>query len=133
VNDRQPERTLELLDDHVDGKHVAVSDLAFKSGTDDVRYTRAIPIINGLPERGADVVSYDLVETKNIHEHFPDFEYADSAPEAFAAAQAVMVVTDWDEFAALDEEFDRMADLALIDGRRIVEPRDGITYEGLPW
>ncbi|QSG08041.1 UDP-glucose 6-dehydrogenase [Halapricum desulfuricans] len=50
VNDRQPERMLDLLDDHADvqGKRVAVLGLAFKPGTDDIRYTRAIPIIEGL-------------------------------------------------------------------------------------
>ena len=42
--------------------------------------------------------------------------------------------TDWDEFAALDAEFDAMADpVVVVDGRRIVECRDGITYEGLTW
>ncbi|HKL29772.1 MAG TPA: UDP-glucose/GDP-mannose dehydrogenase family protein, partial [Natrialbaceae archaeon] len=46
---------------------------------------------------------------------------------------AAMVVTDWDEFAALDDEFDRMADPVVIDGRRVIERRDGITYEGLTW
>jgi UDPglucose 6-dehydrogenase len=135
VNDRQPERMLDLLDDHVDveGKRVAVLGLAFKPGTDDVRYTRAIPIIEGLQERGAEVVGYDPVATENMREHFPDLEYADSAPEALADAHAAMVVTDWDEFAALDDGFDAMADPVVIDGRRIVERRDGITYEGLTW
>jgi UDPglucose 6-dehydrogenase len=135
VNDRQPERMLSLLDDHVDvaGKRVAVLGLAFKPGTDDVRYTRAIPVIDGLQERGADVVGYDPVATENMREHFPEIEYADSAPEALADAHAAMVVTDWDEFAALDEAFDRMANTVVIDGRRIVDRRDGITYEGLTW
>jgi len=135
VNDRQPKRMLSLLDDHADveDKRVAVLGLAFKPGTDDVRYTRAIPIIEGLQERGADVVGYDPVATENMREHFPDLAYADSASEALADAHAAMVVTDWDEFAALDDEFDRMADPVVIDGRRVVERRDGITYEGLTW
>jgi len=135
VNDRQPERMLDLLDDHVDveGKRVAVLGLAFKPGTDDVRYTRAIPIIEGLQKRGANVVGYDPVATENMREHFPDLEYADSAAKALADAHAAMVVTDWDEFAALEDAFDAMADPVVIDGRRIIERRDGITYEGLTW
>jgi UDPglucose 6-dehydrogenase len=44
-----------------------------------------------------------------------------------------MVTTDWDEFAALDEEFDRMADPVVVDGRRIVTRREGLVYEGLTW
>ena len=43
------------------------------------------------------------------------------------------MVTDWDEFAALDDAFDGMERPVVIDGRRIVEPREGLTYEGLTW
>ncbi|MFW6045593.1 MAG: nucleotide sugar dehydrogenase, partial [Natronomonas sp.] len=55
VNDRQPERMLALLDDHVDvaGERVAVLGLSFKPGTDDIRGSRAIPVIEGLQARGA--------------------------------------------------------------------------------
>jgi UDPglucose 6-dehydrogenase len=135
VNDRQPERMLDLLDDHVDvqGKRVAVLGLAFKPGTDDIRYTRAIPVIKGLQKRGADVVGYDPVATENMRDQFPEIEYAESARDALADAQGAMVVTGWDEFAALDDAFDQMAAPVVIDGRRIIERRDGITYEGLTW
>ncbi|WP_224447687.1 UDP-glucose 6-dehydrogenase AglM [Haloprofundus salilacus] len=135
VNDRQPERLLSLLDDHVDveGERVAVLGLAFKSGTDDVRSSRAIPTIEGLLNRGADVVGYDPVAAENMRAQFPDIEYAESAADALDGAIAAVVVTDWDEFAALDGEFDAMKRPVVVDGRRIVEPRDGIEYEGLTW
>jgi UDPglucose 6-dehydrogenase len=135
VNDRQPERLLELLEEHVDvdGERVAVLGLAFKPGTDDVRNSRAIPVIEGLRERGADVVGYDPVATETMREHFPDLEYAADAAEALEGAAAAVVVTDWDEFAALDAEFDAMAEPVVIDGRRIVERRKGLIYEGLTW
>ncbi|EJN58743.1 UDP-glucose 6-dehydrogenase AglM [Halogranum rubrum] len=135
VNDRQPKRLLALLDDHVDvsGKRVAVLGLAFKPGTDDIRESRAIPVIEGLLDRGADVVGYDPVATDRMRERFPDVEYADSAADALRDAHAAVVVTDWDEFAALDDEFDTMARPIVVDGRRIVERREGLTYEGLTW
>ena len=135
VNERQPERLLALLDSHVDvaGMRVAVLGLAFKPGTDDVRESRAIPVIEGLDDRGAAVVAYDPVATENMRERFPDVEYAASAAEALAGASAAAVVTDWDEFAALDEEVAEMETPVVVDGRRIVERRDGITYEGLTW
>jgi len=135
VNDRQPERLLALLDEHVDveGERVAVLGLAFKPGTDDTRNSRAIPVIEGLQERGADVVGYDPVATENMRERFSEIEYADSAAAALAGASGALVVTDWDEFAALDEEFDAMDDSVVVDGRRVVERREGITYEGLTW
>ena len=135
VNDEQPERMLNLLERHVDpaGKRVAVLGLAFKPGTDDVRNSRAIPVIEGLRERDAEVVAYDPVATENMHEHFSRIEYAESATEALEDAHAALVVTDWDEFGALDAEFDRMVNPVVVDGRRIVERRDGLTYEGLTW
>jgi len=135
LNDAQPERLLSLLDDHVDvsGKRIAVLGLAFKPGTDDIRNTRAVPVIEGLQERGADIVAYDPVATENMRERYPDIEYADSAAAALAGASGAVVVTDWDEFAALDAAFDEMADSVVVDGRRIIERRDGITYEGLTW
>ena len=135
LNDAQPERLLSLLDDHVDvsGKRIAVLGLAFKPGTDDIRNTRAVPVIEGLKERGAEIVAYDPVATENMREHYPDIEYADSAAAALEGASGAVVVTDWDEFAALDAAFDEMAAPVVVDGRRIIERRDGITYEGLTW
>jgi len=135
LNDAQPGRLLSLLDGHVDvsGKRIAVLGLAFKPGTDDIRNTRAVPVIEGLQERGAEIVAYDPVATENMRERYPDIEYADSAAAALTGASGAVVVTDWDEFAALDAEFDEMAAPIVVDGRRIIERRDGITYEGLTW
>lgn len=135
INDRQPERMLALLERHIDpdGKRIAVLGLAFKPGTDDIRNSRAIPAIEGLNERGATVVAYDPVATENMRERFPEVEYKQSATEALSDADAVLVLTDWDEFGALDGEFEVMRSSVVIDGRRIVEPQEEITYEGLTW
>ncbi|WP_225335248.1 UDP-glucose 6-dehydrogenase AglM [Halomicrobium urmianum] len=137
INDRQPERLLSLLDDRVDvdGKRVAVLGLAFKPGTDDCRNTRAKPVVEGLIDRGADVVAYDPVAVEAFREYAPelDFEAAGSAAAALKDAHAAVAVTGWDEFAALDEAFDEMADPVVVDGRNVIERRDGITYEGLTW
>ena len=135
INDEQPERLLSLLDDHVDvgGERVALLGLSFKPGTDDIRNSRAIPVIEGLQERGAAVAAYDPVAAERMRERFPDVEYAESAAAALDGAVGAVVVTGWDEFAALDEEFDAMADPVVVDGRRIVARREGLTYEGLTW
>ena len=135
INDRQPGHLLDLLDKHVDvaGERVAVLGLSFKPGTDDIRNSRAIPVIEGLLERGAEVVGYDPVAIEEMRERFPDIEYAETVAEALDGAVGAAVVTDWDEFAALDEEFDAMADPIVVDGRRIVSRREGLTYEGLTW
>ena len=135
VNDRQPERLLELLDAHidVDGSRVAVLGLAFKPGTDDIRGSRAKPVIEGLQARGATIVAYDPLAADAMAAEFPDVEYVESAAAALEGAHGACVVTDWPEFADLDAEFDAMAEPVVVDGRRVVERREGITYEGLTW
>jgi len=135
VNDKQPERMLDLAERHValEGTRVAVLGLAFKPGTDDVRNSRAIPLIEALRDRGADVVCYDPVATEEMRERFPAASYVDSAAAALDGAHAALVVTDWDEFAALDEEFDRMDTPVVVDGRHVIGRREGLTYEGLTW
>ncbi|TKX52046.1 UDP-glucose/GDP-mannose dehydrogenase family protein, partial [Halorubrum sp. SP3] len=110
VNDRQPTRLLSLMDDHVDvaGKQVAVLGLAFKPGTDDIRNSRAIPVIEGLQARGAEIVAYDPVAIEHMRERFPDVEYVDTPDAALSGADVALVVTDWEEITALNEEFDAM-------------------------
>ena len=133
VNDRQPVRLLDLLGDHVDpdGARVAVLGLAFKPGTDDIRNSRAIPLVEALLDANAEVVGYDPVATENFRERYPEIEYAGSPADALDGADAALVVTDWPEFADLDEAFDAMATPVVVDGRRIVTRRDGIVYESL--
>jgi len=135
INDEQPERLLSLLSDHVevDGERVAVLGLSFKPGTDDIRNSRAVPVIEGLQERGAAVVAYDPVAAEQMRERYPAVEYAESAAAALDDAVGAVVVTGWDEFAALDEEFDAMGEPVVVDGRRIITRREGLTYEGLTW
>ncbi|MEZ3172383.1 UDP-glucose 6-dehydrogenase AglM [Halorubrum sp. RMP-47] len=135
INEQQPGRLLSLMDGHVDvqGKRVAVLGLAFKPGTDDVRNSRAIHIIEGLEQRGAEVVGYDPIAAENMREHFPDIQYVESPTAALDGASAALIVTDWEEVIALDEEFDAMATPVVVDGRRAISRRDGIVYEGLTW
>ncbi|QCJ45976.1 UDP-glucose 6-dehydrogenase AglM [Haloprofundus sp. MHR1] len=135
VNETQPKRLLSLLSNQVDveGKRIAVLGLSFKPGTDDIRHSRAIPVIDGLLSRGASVVAYDPVATENMREQFPEIEYAESAGDALVDADGCVVVTDWDEFAALNSEFDEMKTPIVVDGRRVITRRDEIEYEGLTW
>jgi UDPglucose 6-dehydrogenase len=135
VNDRQPDRLLRLLDRHVDvaGERVAVLGLAFKPGTDDVRNSRAFPVIEGLRERGAAVVAHDPVAADNAREVLPELTTVDTAAAALAGASAACVCTDWPAYADLDAEFDAMATPVVVDGRRVIERRAGLVYEGLTW
>jgi UDPglucose 6-dehydrogenase len=98
-----------------------------------MRNSRAIPVIHDLQARGAMVTAYDPVATDNAPNYVDDVTYADSAAAALDGADGTVVVTDWDEFAALDEAFDAMTTPIVVDGRRIIERREGIIYEGLTW
>ena len=135
LNERQPERLLELLARHTElaDKRIAVLGLAFKPGTDDIRGSRAVPVIEGLLDRGATVVAYDPLAADAMAERFSEIEYAESATEALDGADGAAVVTDWPEFADLDDAFDAMRSPIVVDGRRIIERREGIVYEGLTW
>ncbi|ADB61654.1 nucleotide sugar dehydrogenase [Haloterrigena turkmenica DSM 5511] len=134
VNDEQPRRLVALLAEHVpfEGARVAVLGLSFKPGTDDVRKSRALDVIEHLRERGAEVVAYDPVAVENVRPDYPEIEYADSADEALAGADGAVVATDWPEFD--DLAFDGMERRVLVDGRRIDVDRDALeVYEGLTW
>ncbi|SFC54158.1 UDPglucose 6-dehydrogenase [Halobiforma haloterrestris] len=138
VNDEQPRRLVSLLADHVDleGARIAVLGLSFKPGTDDVRKSRALDVLEHLENRGASIVAYDPVATENVREKYPDtdLEFADSAEAALEGADGAVVATDWPEFDDLDGEFDGMARRVLVDGRRIDVDRDALeVYEGLTW
>jgi UDPglucose 6-dehydrogenase len=136
VNEKQPRRMVELLERHIQlgEARVAVLGAAFKPGTDDTRGTRARPLIESLARRGATPVVYDPTEAAEVlvHEHEAAI-LADSAGSALDGADGAAVITDWDEFATLDSEFDLMAQPVVIDGRRIISRREGLTYEGLTW
>ncbi len=138
VNALQPERLLALLDEHVDvaGKRVAVLGLSFKPGTDDIRNSRAIPVIEGLLDRGANPVGYDPVAVPEMRNQFPEIDYTETARDALTDAVGALVVTGWDEFATLDTAFRTMARPVVIDGRHVIEPatiETPLTYEGLTW
>ncbi|APW97910.1 UDP-glucose 6-dehydrogenase [Halobiforma lacisalsi AJ5] len=138
VNDEQPTRLVSLLADHVDleGARIAVLGLSFKPGTDDVRKSRALDVLEHLENRGASVVAYDPVATDNVREKYPDadLEFAGSPEAALEGADGAVVATDWPEFDDLDREFEGMAQRVLVDGRRIDVDRDALeVYEGLTW
>ncbi len=68
-----------------------------------------------------------------MRERFPDIKYVDIPDTALSEAAAALVVTDWEEITSLDDEFDLMRTPVVVDGRRAIDRRDGIVYEGLTW
>jgi len=130
VNEDQPLRLLDLLKKHIpdlEGKRIGVLGLAFKPDTDDIRESRAIPIIEALQDAGADVIAYDPLAIANVRTLFPEITYASSAAEVLDS-DAVLIITEWKEFEALD-----YTGKLVIDGRRVPKAAVGSIYEGVCW
>lgn len=133
VNDRQPMKIVELLLRRIRdirGKRVAVLGLAFKNDTDDVRESRAVPVIRELLRKGATVAAYDPRANSSMRKINSDIEYCNSASDALTGADACLVLTEWPEFGELDKEFDLMRSRVIIDGRRVLSCID---TEGICW
>ena len=135
VNEKQPILMTEILQRKIGslaGKKIAVLGLAFKNDTDDIRESRAIPVIAELLRLGAEISAYDPMATENMKRIFPTIEYSEKAKDALKSADACLVMTEWDEFNQLDSEFEGMKEKIVIDGRRIIKAKN-IDCEGLCW
>ena len=128
VNKHQPERLIALLEKHmsIEGKTIAVLGLAFKPDTDDVREASSIVVIESLLERGAKIKAYDPKGMDNFRRIQPDITYCSSAKECIHSSDAVLIVTEWKEFADPSLYGDRL----VIDGRGITKTNN---YEGICW
>ncbi len=108
------------------GKRIGVLGLAFKGGTDDIRESPAIAIIHELLREGASVCAYDPAAMLNAREVLPPgtIEYAENEYQAAARRDALLVVTDWEQFGKLDLQKLRavMKLPIVIDGRNLFNP-----------
>jgi len=133
VNEHQPDRIIALLEKRIgtlSGKRIAVLGLAFKDNTDDIRDSRAIPVIETLVKKGAWVTAYDPMAIPNMQRLFPSIEYCSSTAGALTGADGCLVMTEWPEFSRLDKEFDLMTHKVIIEGRRILSRKE---IEGICW
>jgi UDPglucose 6-dehydrogenase len=119
------------------GKRIAVLGLAFKPNTDDMRDAPSIPLINALVERGAEVSAFDPVAREQAEKVFANIEFASDAYQAAADADALVIVTEWDEFRALDLEkiAQSLRGKVLVDLRNVYDRVDaeqaGLAYYGV--
>lgn len=133
VNEKQPLKMVSLLErkmGSLEGKRVAVLGLAFKDNTDDIRDSRAIPVIQELINRHAVISAYDPAANLAMKGMFPDVEYYTTPTDALRGADACLILTEWPEFKKLDKEFDVMRSRLIIEGRRILTYND---KEGICW
>jgi UDPglucose 6-dehydrogenase len=96
------QRLAALLDTNLQGKTIALLGLAFKANTDDIRYSCAIPVIDYLHAHGAQIQAYDPAAMSNMKKIAPAVRYANSLYDAVRGADAVLILTEWDEFSTMD-------------------------------
>ena len=126
-----------LVGGELAGKHVAVLGLAFKPETDDMRDAPSVDIVRGLIERGATVVAYDPAAMSEAEGMLPGVQFAANEYEAANGADALVFVTEWNQFRALDMNRIRqsMRVPRIADLRNIYTPSDmreiGFEYVGV--
>jgi UDPglucose 6-dehydrogenase len=119
------------------GKTVGVLGLTFKPNTDDMREAPSIQLITGLQDMGATVQAYDPVGMEQARIELPDIIYCDGPYACAAKADALVIVTEWEQFRALDltRLKKEMAQPVIVDLRNIYRPDEmaeyGFTYESV--
>ena len=139
VNNDQKKTLFKLINDHFEGnlsgKTIAVWGLAFKPQTDDMRAAPSVVVINDLLKAGAKIKAYDPVAKETASEILGDsIEYCDSEYKVLEGADALALITEWNEFR--NPDFEKVASLLknklIFDGRNQYEldemKEKGFTY-----
>ncbi len=142
VNNRQKKVLFDKLKryygDELKNKTIAVWGLAFKPNTDDMREAPSIVLIKNLIAEGCKVKAYDPEAAKEAYKIFGDkIEYVKKQYDALEGADALVIVTEWNEFRRPD--FDKIKSLlkqpVIMDGRNLFDPKKmaemGFVYEGI--
>jgi len=138
INEDQRERFLRKVRSALwtlRGKHLGVLGLAFKGGTDDIRESPALFLVQALLQEGCKVTAYDPAAMERTQEAISsNLKYAGSAYEAASGADALLILTEWEEFANLDLNRlnQELKYPIVIDGRNLYDPEvmaaHGFTY-----
>jgi UDPglucose 6-dehydrogenase len=140
VNELQKRRVISKLQKHLGslvGKEIALLGLAFKPNTDDMREASSLVLSSRLQGAGARVRAYDPVAEDEARKLMRGVQFAGSAAEAVAGADAVVLVTEWPEFRELDlaAVAGAMRGRLLVDGRNFIDPvaarAAGLAYEAI--
>jgi UDPglucose 6-dehydrogenase len=140
VNELQKRRVIAKLEKHLGslvGKEVALLGLAFKPNTDDMREASSLVLSARLQAAGARVRAYDPVAEQEARKLLRGVDFHSTAAAAIDGADAIVLVTEWPEFAELDldEVAAAMRGTLLVDGRNFLDPEAvkaaGLSYEGV--
>ncbi len=126
INDHLPKLMVKRLEDKLGGlenRKIGILGLAFKKGTDGTNNSRSTPLISELKKKNARITAFDPKA------RIPGIDFSENAQKLVDESDAVVIVSDWDEFAALD-----YGDKIVIDGRNVVpKEKRGKNYEGACW
>jgi UDPglucose 6-dehydrogenase len=111
---------------HIEDRQIGVLGLAFKPNTDDLREAAAIEIIRLLQQEGAQVRAYDPAAMSKAKALLPRVRFCEDAYETASGADAVILLTEWNEFKRLDlaKIHGSMVSPVFIDGRNVYDPAD---------
>lgn len=114
-----------LLENNLKEKTIGILGLAFKANTDDVRYSPAIPLIEKAIEKGAIVKAYDPIAMSNMKKLIKNITYCNSLDEAVIGADALVILTEWEEFKHIDLAKMRglMRQPIILDARNIINTK----------
>jgi UDPglucose 6-dehydrogenase len=130
-------RVANAIGGNLRGKSIAVLGVTFKPNTDDMRDAPSIPLITALQDMGAQVRVFDPVGMPQAKKVFENVTFCDDAYECAKGAHALVIVTEWEQFRALDlaELASVMASSVIVDLRNIYSPeevtRNGFHYCGI--
>jgi UDPglucose 6-dehydrogenase len=131
------DRVAKAVGGSLKGKRIGVLGLTFKPNTDDMRDAPSIPLIQRLLDGGAEVTAFDPVGREQAEPLLPGITFAEDEYGTAAGADAVVIVTEWDEFRALDLEAiaQKMKGKALVDLRNVYDraevERVGLVHFGV--
>ena len=137
VNEQQPQQVLAILQKYfpsLAGVRVAVLGLAFKPGTDDMRESPAIPIVQHLLAEQARIKAYDPIANAEAKRLFGNSQivYYDDLQETVSDVEVVVLLTRWGEFQALPQVLESLPNPPLvIDGRRMLPKQSVAKYDGI--
>ena len=140
VNELQKRRVIAKLEKHLGslvGKRIGLLGLAFKPNTDDMREATSLVLTARLQAAGANVVAYDPISADEAEKLISGVELVDGPLAVAKDADAVVLVTEWQEFRDLDykQVAEAMKGDLLIDGRNALDPAaiaaTGLVYEGV--
>jgi UDPglucose 6-dehydrogenase/GDP-mannose 6-dehydrogenase len=136
INGRQPQKMIDMLEKglgEVSGRKVTVLGVAFKPGTDDIRESPSLPVIQSLSAKGARVTAFDPIarlEAERVLGNKAAFK--DSLAEALDGAEAILIMTAWPEFKNLPDMIRGESNAPIvIDGRRMLDKTSVPYYAGI--